>query len=502
MGFSEFDAYDGLGLAELVRNKQVKPEELLEECLARSAKVNTKLNAIVHSAFDNARLQITELGEDGPFRGVPFLAKDLGGTVKGMPITFASHAYKNLVARADSTFFERIRKAGFIIFGKTNTPEFGQLAVTEPRLFGPCRNPWNTNLSPGGSSGGAAAAVAAGILPIAHASDGGGSIRGPASCTGLFGLKPSRGRQPFGPRRSEMVGHLAVDHVITRTVRDSAALLDATNGKGPATTFSAPPPKNSYLSEVDKEPGKLRVAVYRGTMLGDNVHPECQAALDHSAKLLADLGHHVEDAEPKGINYREVAKNFLMLWSAIAATAHSWMEEEKGAVSKASDFEPCTWGMIKSAHVLSAWDVAQAVSAEGELARIMTDFFTSYDLLLTPTLSRPPVKIGELKPTAIDEAILLTVVATGNSQLVRNTIGQLAKKSFQWTAFCAPFNMTGQPAISVPLYWTKDNLPIGTQLVARFGEEDTLFQVAGQLERAQPWFQRRPPIWSGNSGAP
>jgi amidase len=188
-----------------------------------------------------------------------------------------------------------------------------------------------------------------------------------------------------------------------------------------------------------------------------------------------------------------------MLWSAIAATAHAWLEEEKGSTSKASDFEPATWGMIKSAHILSAWDVAKAVAAEGELARIMTGFFTQYDLLLTPTVARPPVKIGELKPNAIDEAIFLAVVASGNSTLVRNTIRQLAQKSFQWTAFCAPFNMTGQPAVSVPLYWTADNLPIGTQLVARYGEEDTLFRIAGQLERAQPWFQRRPPLWAGNT---
>jgi len=497
MGFREYDCYDALGLAELVKSKRIKESELLDEALTRVQRVNDKINAVVHIGEEAARHQLANFDKQAPFAGVPFLAKDLGSVVKGMPITAGSIAYKDLVAHADSLLFERIKKAGFIVFGKTNTPEFGQLPVTEPKLFGACRNPWNLSRTPGGSSGGAAAAVAAGIVPIAHASDGGGSIRCPASCTGLFGLKPSRGRQPIGPRRVDPVGFLSVEHAITRSVRDSAALLDATHGRHPAAMLNAPAPCDSFLSEATREPRQLKIAVYHGTMLGDKVHPECRAAVDHTAQLLEQLGHHVEEAEPPGVNYRELAKHFLMLWSAIAATVFQWLEEEKGSESKASEFEVATWGMIKAADVLSALDVARAVEAEGILTKTMIEFFSNYDLLLTPTLAAPPLKIGELMPSPLDEAILSVVVSLNSGMLMRHTIEALAKKSFAWTAFCAPFNMTGQPAMSVPLYWSNDGLPIGTHIVARFGEEALLFQLAAQLERAQPWANRRPPVWSG-----
>ena len=500
MSFSEYDSFDGLGLAELVRTKKVKPNELLDEAIMRTERVNKTLNAVIYLGVDQARRQLEECDLKAPFAGVPFLAKDLGPTVKDMPITWGSRAYKGLVpSQIDSTLIERIKKAGCVIFGKTNVPEFGQLPITEPKLFGPCRNPWDPKRSPGGSSGGAAAAVASGIVPMAHGSDGGGSIRCPASCTGLFGLKPSRGRQPIGPKGVDAVGYLNVEHAITRSVRDSAALLDATQGRDPGTILSVPSPNQSFLSEVGRDPGRLKVAVYHGAMLGQKVHPDCRAAVDHTAKLLEQLGHDVEEAEPKDIDYREVANHFLMLWSAVACNIFEVLEEEKGSHSKSSDFEPVTWGMIKAARVLSAWDVANAVQGEGLLAKKMIEFFSKYDLLLTPTLAAPPVKVGQLVPGPIDEAILMAVVNLNNASVTRSTIDKLAAKSFSWTAFCAPFNMTGQPAMSVPLYWNKDNLPIGTHLVARFGEEATLFRVAAQLEQAQPWAYKRPAVWSGQT---
>jgi amidase len=497
MGFSEYDAYDGVGLAELVRKKEVKPEELLDEAIARAEKVNPKLNAIVHFAREQAKEQLAEIDLNGSFAGVPFLAKDLGATVKGMPITWGSRAYKGLVAKHDSLYFERAKKAGLVVFGKTNIPEFGQLPITEPKLFGACRNPWNPDHTPGGSSGGAASAVAAGIVHLAHASDGGGSIRCPASCTGLFGLKPSRGRNPIGPNRPDAVGYLTVEHGISKSIRDSAALLDATHGRDPFLGWAAPPPDRSFLEQMSREPGRKKIAIFRGAMLGSKVDPECTAALNHTAKLLENLGHHVEDAEPKDIDYTDVAKNFLMIWSGVAATVHDWLEQDKGVRSKPSEFEPATWGMIKAAGILKNWDIAKAIEEQGNLTRKVAAFFSEYDLMLSPTLSGPPVKVGQLYPTPIDELTILSIVATGNADLMRKTIESLAKKSFGWVSFCATFNMTGQPAASIPTYWSKDGLPIGTQLVARYGEEGLLFQVAAQLEKAQPWASRRPMIFAG-----
>jgi amidase len=497
MSFSEYDSYDGLGLAELVRSKKVKPEELLEEALARVERVDPKIKAIVHLGVDEAHRQMADFNPNSPFAGVPFLAKDLGPAVKGMPTTWGCRAYKKLVpAQHDSVLFQRIKKSGCVVFGKTKAPEFGQLPITEPKIFGPCRNPWDTSRSPGGSSGGAGAAVAAGIVPMAHASDGGGSIRCPASCTGLFGLKPSRGRQPI-----ELdvipIGFLSVEHAITRSVRDSAALLDATNGAAPGSAFSAPPHSRSFLSEVGRAPGKLKIAVCHSPMLGNKVHPECRAAVDHTAKLLEELGHHVEEAEPENVDYTDLAKRFLVLWATAAGSIFSRLEAEKGRSSKSSDFEVATWGMIQASQILSAWDVAKAVEAEGRLATTMNNFFAKYDLLLTPVVAAPPVKIGQLVPKLADELIMLATVNTRSAQVLDPVLQALARKSFEWTSFCAPFNMTGQPAMSVPLYWTKDNLPVGTHLVARFGEEATLLQVAAQLEQAQPWASKRPPVWSG-----
>ena len=497
MPFPDYDHHDALGLAELVRRGEVTAVDLLDEAIARANRVNPAINAVICRLDDRARTRARGIVAGspeaaGPFAGVPFLVKDFGPFLAGAPMTMGSRSLREFVPNRDAELFARSTAAGLNIFGKTNVPEFAHISYTEPELFGPCRNPWNTGYTPGGSSGGAAAAVAAGIVPMAHGNDGGGSIRIPASCTGLFGLKPSRGRQPLGPDGVDLAGALAVDHVLSRSVRDSAAMLDVTHDRDPGASFVAPSPVGAFLAACGRDPEPLRVAMIPGAMLGKEVHPEARAAQERTAKLLAGLGHRVEEVALP-LDYDEVRRAYTLLFVTNVAQAVGQAEQLVGRRVGRDEIEVLPWFCHSHLHSLRADDLAWALAAEGRLARAIGGFMTSWDLLLTPTLAAPPLAIGErkLKPIEVQVLDLASRLRTG--LLFDALVKQLSREAYDWAAFTPLFNMTGQPAMSVPLHWTADGLPIGSQIVGRYGDEATLFAVAGQLERAQPWFDRRPP---------
>jgi amidase len=359
--------------------------------------------------------------------------------------------------------------------GKTNLPEFGILATTEPHAFGPTRNPWNIAHSSGGSSGGSAAAVASGMVPMAHGNDGGGSIRIPASCCGLFGLKPTRGRNPLGPDVGEAMGGLVMEHALTRSVRDSAALLDATAGPDLGDPYWAPPPARPFLQEVGADPGRLRIAFSFETPTGTPVHPDCVAAVRDAAKLCADLGHHVEEAAPV-INAEQITQAFVAVFTAGAAMTVDAMALLSGRTPTAEQVEPLTWAIHQMAHGLNAPSYLLAQTALHRIGRDVARFMVDYDVWLTPTLAEPPLPLGTLESTP------------------ENPLAGLMR-SAAYTPYTPICNITGQPAMSVPLYWNGDNLPIGSHFMTRFGDEATLFRLAAQLEEARPWAERRPPVW-------
>lgn len=488
-GFVEYAHYDALGLANLVRSKHVNASELLEEAIARAQRVNPQLNALICERFEQARAGARAGLPDGPFCGVPFVVKDLGPRLGGVPMRMGSRYFREYVPEADDEFFLRAKRAGLNIFGKTSTPEFGLLPYTEPRLFGPCRNPWNLARTPGGSSGGSAALVAAGVVPMAHGNDMGGSIRIPASCTGLFGMKPSRARVPHagGP-----VGDMNVDFVLTRSVRDSAALLSAVM-QDRGTMYQAAPPERSYREEVGRDPGRLRIAIVEGAMLGKTIDPRCRAAAQEAAALCERLGHHVEIAEPAGVDYRAVAHAVLLLF----ASNVSWIMDVANPLKKklrAGDLEPASWAMLVIAQVLSSVELTAALQTQVELAARFDQFMQQYDVMLMPTLAAPPVRIGELAVSKSEIAQIEVLARLRSAPLIRKAAQTIAESLFDWLPFTPVFNMTGQPAMSVPLYWTHDDLPIGVQFAARLGDEAVLYRLASQLEAAQPWFTRRPPV--------
>jgi amidase len=496
-GFADYDRYDALGLAELVRTKQVTAEELLEEAIARARRVNPQLNALVCERFEQARDDVRRGLPDGPFAGVPFLMKDLGPALAGVPQTSGSRYFKDYVPGEDDEYVARVKRAGFAIFGKTSTPEFGLAPVTEPALFGPCRNPWNLERTTGGSSGGSGAMVASGVVPLAHGNDMGGSIRIPASCNGIFGLKPSRGRTPTV---GGAIGDANADLGVSRSVRDSAALLDAVRlDRGPL--YDPPRFEGRFLEETRLEPRPLRVAVVQGAMLGKEIHPECRAAAQAAARLCASLGHRVELAEPQGIDYRDVAYSVLMIFaSAIGWRMHA-ANPLAGKRLRAGDLEPATWAMMVISEVLSADALTTAVVVQRELARTFDAFFDGYDVMLMPTAAAPPVRIGELALTKSEVAQIEVLARVRSAPLIRKAAEEIAKSLFDWIPYTPLFNLTGQPAMSVPLHWTPDGLPVGVMFAARLGNDATLLRLAAQLERAQPWAQRRPTVWSGPASA-
>lgn len=494
-GFRDYDKYDGIGLAELVRKKEVSPEELLEEAVGRIEKRNPQLNAVIHQMYDSARDAVKAGLPQGPFSGIPFLVKDLMADCAGVPTSKGSRFLEGYVPDHDSEIVRRYKAAGLVILGKTNLPEFGLLPVTEPERFGPSRNPWDPARTTGGSSGGSAAAVAAGLVPFAHGNDGGGSIRIPASCCGLFGLKPSRGRNPLGPDRGEAWHGLACDHVLTRSVRDSAAVLDATAGPDVGALYVAPPPERPFIEEVGADPGKLRIAYTSEPFLPGAVHRDCVAGVEATVRLCRELGHEVTEAAPR-LDGKAFARAFLTM---VCVEARADIEEDAARLGRratADKFEPGTWATALIGSRIPAPEFCRAIRLLQQGARLVGRFFKDYDVLLTPTLAAPPPMIGELQPKGA-EAAAIKLLGRLNAGGLLSRLGGLdaaADKVFGFIPYTPLFNATGQPAMSVPLHWNDEGLPVGMQFVARYGDEATLFRLAGQLEQARPWFDRRPAI--------
>ena len=466
---------DATAQAELVREKSVRPIELVEAAIKRIERLNPKLNAVVTPMYDRARAEASVAVPEGPFAGVPFLLKDLLAEYAGVRFTEGSAFVDGrYTPDTDSELTRRLRRAGLIIVGKTNTPEFGILPTTEPRLFGPTRNPWNLGRTPGGSRGGSAAAVAAGMVAMAHANDGGGSIRIPASCCGLFGLKPTRGRNPLGPHYGDIFSGFAVEHAVTRSVRDSAALLDATAGPDLGDPYAAPAPARPYSEEVNRPPGFLRVAFTTTAATGVPVHADCVRAVQEAATLCAELGHDVTEATP-ALEGDTISQAFLTVWTAGAAwSIDDWARRTK-QVPSPECFEPLTWGLYEMGTGRRAADYLLAIQDLQRVARQIAQFFVQYDVWLSPTLAEPPPPLGSFDPTP-DNPL------------------QGLLRAMQFVPFTPIFNATGQPAMSVPLFWNQDNVPVGVQFAGRFGDEATLLRLAAQLEQACPWAGRWPAL--------
>ena len=472
-GFAEYVDYDGLGLAELVRTRAVAVTEVLEAAIARIERLNPALNAVVTKVYDEARGEAQALDLAAPLAGVPFLLKDLGGAQAGVPLSAGSRFFAHAPAPADAEIVTRHKRAGLMILGRTNTPEFGLSATTEPVLFGPTRNPWDPTRTAGGSSGGSAAAVAARMVPLAHASDGGGSIRIPASCCGLFGMKTTRNRNTLAPYAGESLAGCSVEHVVSRSVRDSAAVLDATAGPAPGDPYFAPPPARPFLEEVGTPPGRLRIGLTTEAFGGAPVHPDCGAAAEATARLCEELGHVVEEATP-AFDVEGLDANYNRIF-AVGATANIQMRARSfGKEPDPRGFERVTWAMIEMGRSISAPDYVMMVNRLHGISREIAMFFETYDLLLTPTLAEPPLRLGEL-------------------DMMSDDLAAYTERLWRFTPFTYPFNVTGQPAMSVPLSWNEAGLPIGVHFVGRYGDEATLFRLAAQLEQAQPWADRRPP---------
>jgi amidase len=467
MAFAEYAQYDGLGLAALVAKKKIKPIELLDEAIARAEALNPRLNAIIYKDYDRARTAARGKLPKGAFTGVPFLLKDIFALAEGMPTRQASRFFPPIPWPHDSILTARFRQSGLVPFGKTNVPEFGLVPTTESRLYGAAHNPWDLSRSTGGSSGGSGAAVAAGIVPLAHANDGGGSIRIPASCCGLVGLKPTRGRTSYGPDLAQSVDGLGVDLVVSRSVRDTAAALDAVAGYAPGDPYCAPPEPDSYLDAMKRKPKKLRIAFSTKKLDGKALHPDCVAAVKRAAKLCADLGHEVEEAAPT-LDQSVLIPIFMVLWSANLAAGIDTLARLTGQTPTPEMFEGLTWGLYENGKKISASEYLQARDVINAAARETARFHETYDMWLSATLAEPPVKLGTFNMEERDP-----------------------RKSFtpliDYVPFTAMQNVTGQPAINMPLSWNKDGLPIGVQFVGRFGDELGLLKLAAQLEGAAPW---------------
>ncbi len=485
-GFPEYDRYDAVGLADLVRKKEISSRDLLDEARARCDRVNPKLNAVIHRTDEQAGRAASAIDLAQPLAGVPFLVKDLGPALAGAPLTSGSKLFANYIPAEDGELIKRFKAAGLVAFGKTNVPELGLVPVTEPELFGPCRNPWDTGRTPGGSSGGAASAVAAGIVPMAHASDGGGSIRIPASCCGLFGLKTSRGLNPKAAQILTITEEFGVDHVVSRSVRDSAAALDAVCNRVNA----------GFLAGLEAVPRDLRVGVVRSPMLGASVAPEVAAALESAATLMRGLGHDVQDAEPK-VDYASVGMAFLTYWAISANQILDGAQQITGRKTARGDVELTTWTLARAGGVMGGMDREHARSVIWQATKAFTEFLDKYDLIMSPVLAAPPLRIGQNAVTGPETIAMRIVDGIKSPWLMKTLLKAVAAKSFAFAAFTAPFNMTGQPAISVPLHWTPDGLPIGIQFAAKLGADSLLLRLARQLEIAQPWADRRPPVWAG-----
>ncbi|MCC6929831.1 MAG: amidase [Gemmatimonadaceae bacterium] len=488
---------DSLALAHLIRTRQLSAAEAVDAAIARIEQLNPQLNAVVYPMFDQARQLASRPLADpaAPFAGVPFLIKDLLTAYEGEPIASGSKLYHGYRAPHDSELMRRYRQAGVIVLGKTATPEFGLTPYTEPTAHGVTRNPWDVTRTSGGSSGGSAAAVASGMVAMAGGGDGGGSIRIPSSCCGIFGFKPTRGRVPTGPDDGELWGGAVSEGVLTRTVRDSAAMLDAIDGEDVGAPYAAPPKARAFLDEVTTEPPPLRIAFTDAPMLGHGTHPDCSAAMRDAAALLQSLGHHVEEAAPAVDRDRFNEAFVTIVCGEVVADLHDATARLARTATR-TDVELATWGLAMLGHAVSAGEYAIAQRYLQRAARGLGSFFERYDLLLTPTLGMPPVPHGALQPKT-GEALMLRVFGAlhaGGLMKRLGAVSQAAATVFDFIPYPPLFNVTGQPAMSVPLWWNGEGLPIGVQLAGRFGDDATLFRVAGQLERARPWATKWPSV--------
>jgi amidase len=464
--------------AELVRSGEVTARELVEESLHAIHDLNDELNAFVTTAAERALAEAdaVKAGDDRPLAGVPIAIKDLIAWTEGIRTTHGMEAMGDWVPPEDSATIRKLRAAGAIVVGKTNTPELGILPVTEPDRFGPSRNPWDTSRTPGGSSGGSAAAVASGMVSIAHGNDGGGSIRIPASCCGLVGLKPSRGRVSWAPAWTEGAIGLPTDGVLTRTVLDSAVGLDLIHGYEPGDSFMVPPPSSTFAAAAAREPGRLKIGFTVDAPNGAPVDPDCQQAVRDAAALLQELGHDVEEADlPADEGYVEA---FVKVWVGGTEDELHTFERWIGAPLDRSKLEPLTAQMAEISAALSATELLGAMDYLRRLSRTILAFWTDHDVLITPTLAKPPIEIGALRPAEGEPPI----------QMLLNSAG--------WVPFTPVFNVTGQPGISLPLHQTADGLPVGVQFVGPPAGEEMLLSLAGQIEAARPWADRRPPLFA------
>jgi len=495
VSFAEYHQFDGLGLAGLIRTGETSAAEVLEAAIDTIERHNPVLNAVIYKMYDRAQARVSRGLPDGPFAGVPFLLKDLGLAYRAAPLTNGSRSMANFVPNHTGTLATRFEAAGLVIMGKTNTPEFGMAPVCEPELHGKTSNPWNPALTAGGSSGGAAAAVASGMVPMAHASDGGGSIRIPASANGLFGLKPTRGRNPVGPVEGETWFGLSGGHAITRSVRDSAALLDATHGPEPGDPYAAPHVVRPFIDEVSAPPGSLWIALTVEPLFEARVDEECKVAVHETGRLLESLGHRVSYVEVP-VQRQAWAEAFLTLAAGGAAALIPLAAEMGGKSSPdPADFELPTWILGQVGRKLTADRMAVAMRETRLAGRAMARFHEEFDMLVTPTLGRLPWPHGDLGPSAFEQRMMEGLRRAPVGPALMMLFRQLGTRILEPIPNTALFNMTGQPAMSVPLHWSSDGLPVGVQFVGRFGEESALLRLAGQLEQARPWFGRTPPIF-------
>ncbi len=473
MNFEEYAKYDAVGLARLIAQKDVSPTELLDVALARLNAVNPAINAVVRTLEDEARRSIKAGLPPGPLAGVPFLLKDIAAQMRGLPTSQGSRLFADLPAADDSAIVRAYRKAGLVLFGKTNTPEFGLAATTEPQLFGPARNPWNTERITGGSSGGAAAAVAAGIVPAAHASDGGGSIRTPASCCGLFGLKPSRGRVSMSPA-GEGWGGLSAQHVVTRSVRDSAMLLDIECQPEPGDPYWLPPPARPFVEKAGREPGKLRIGFSTAALTWGTSDPQCVRAVRETAALCEALGHQVEDIVLPG-NFQMMAMAVNVVVGANIAALLEREAGRRGAPIREDEVEKLTWLVYQEGRRTTSIKYAEAMYTLHGFGRTFCGAFEKHDVILLSTNCRVPYPLGYMDTNADD-------------------LTDYSERLYSFMPNTQPFNVAGLPAASLPLGWSDDGLPIGVQIAARMGEEALLLRLAAQIERAKPWKDHRPPL--------
>ena len=473
---------DATEQARLVRDGEASPVELASEAIARIEELNPQLNAVIHPLFDEAREAAADELPDGPFRGVPLLVKDLSCYMAGVPVHEGMRALRDAGYRSDHDMVitQRQRRAGFVILCRTNAPELGILPTTEPVAYGPTHNPWDLDRSPGGSSGGSAAAVAAGMVSAAHANDGGGSIRIPASHCGLVGLKPTRARVTLAPDFGDVLYGLVIELAVTRSVRDAAGILEAIHGPAPGDPYAAPPPSRPYTDEVGADPGRLKIGLMTAPPGGQfETHPECVAAAEQAAALLEELGHGVERSYPPDMDDPNLVANFLVRWSAGVDWNLKYWSAAIGRELGPDDVEPTTWALAEQGRTHSAGELLLAIEEAQKGSRQIASWWSDdgFDLLLTPTCAEPPPRLGE-HDAPPDNPLAPIVRAT------------------PFAVFTAGFNTTGQPAISLPLHVTADGLPVGVQLVGAFGREDVLLRIAAQIEEARPWADRTPPVYA------